>query len=67
MEKDITSEVSFLRNDDECLPLTKCACGKIFEAWDFILGMEKDYPKSCLSCGRKMYFILEIKVYEKEE
>lgn len=65
MDKDITSEVSFERNDDECLPLTKCACGRKFPAWDFILGMERDYPHAC-DCGRRLYFTLDIKVFEVE-
>jgi len=64
IDKDITNEVSFERNDDEHLPLTKCACGAKFEPWDFILGIERDYPKSRLHCKRKLYFTVDIKVYE---
>lgn len=67
MDKDITNKVSFGRNDDECLPLTKCACGKEFRHWDFTIGMERDYPKSCPNCKREMFFTLKIKIYEKEE
>lgn len=66
MDKDITSEVSFERNDDESLPLTKCVCGAKFPPWDFILGMERDYPNTC-DCGRKLYFTLDIKVFEVKE
>ncbi len=62
---DITDKVSFQRNDDEHLPLTKCACGKTFDPWDFILGMEEDYPEECPGCKRKMFFTLDIKVFEK--
>ncbi len=65
MDKDITSEVSFQRNDDESLPLTKCACGKEFAPWDFIVSMERDYPSTC-DCGRKLYFTVDIKVFEKK-
>lgn len=65
-DKDITSEVNFGRNDDECLPLKKCACGQEFEYWNFILGIERDYAKSCPNCGRKLYFTVDIKVFEKE-
>lgn len=65
MDKDITSEVSFERNDDESLPLTKCACGAEFTPWDFTLGMERDHPNEC-DCGRKLYFTLDIKVFELE-
>jgi hypothetical protein len=64
MNKDITDQVEFYNNDDESLPLTKCACGKVFDAWDFILSIYDDLPKTCRYCGRKMYFKLEIRVFE---
>ena len=67
MDKDITNEVEFNLNDDECLPLTKCACGLEFEAWNFIVGVYRDSPAICPECGRKMYFKAGIKVYEVEE
>ena len=66
MPKDITDQVDFHTNDDEALPLTKCACGATFEPWDFILSIYKDYPKVCPICGRMMYFSVEIRVYEIE-
>ena len=66
-DKDITGEVDFKLNDDECLPLTRCACGDESEPWDFILGMERDYPKECPNCKRKLYFKPNIRVYETGE
>jgi len=67
MDKDITNKVKFELNDDECLPLIECVCGKIFTAWDFILGMGRDSAGVCSACGRKMYFTVEIKIFEKIE
>jgi len=64
LDKDITNKVSFGSNDDECLPLTKCVCGREFGLWNFILGIERDYPHQCPNCKRKMYFTINIKVYE---
>lgn len=45
----------------------RCECGKEFDHWDFILGMDDDYPTECSDCKNKMYFTLEIKVYKKGE
>lgn len=67
MDIEITGKVSFGLNDDECLPLKKCACGKEFAHWDFILGVYRDSPHECPDCKRKMYFAVEIKVYEVKE
>lgn len=64
---DITSQVKFGNSDDEFLPLTECACGEKFEAWDFILSIYRDTPKTCSKCGRKMYFSNSITVYEVVE
>ena len=66
---DITDKVAFGLNNDECLPLKKCACGKEFDWWEFILGMDSDpgYPKECPNCGRKMWFSVKIRVYEEGE
>ena len=66
MPKDITDQVDFQMNDDEYLPLTKCACGAVFEPWDFTLSIYKDSPHTCPHCGRMMYFSVEIRVYELE-
>lgn len=64
IDKDITESVEFDFNDGECLPLTKCICGKIYPHWDFILGMGKDSATKC-ECGRELYFEIEIRIYEK--
>lgn len=66
-DKDVTDQVEFNLNDDECLPLTKCVCGVEFESWNFILGVYKDDPKECPNCKRKLYFKPSIRVYEIEE
>jgi len=67
VDKDITDEVKFGLNDDECLPLTRCACGREFVHWDFLLGVYRDSPNQCPACKRKMYFDIKIKVYEVKE
>ena len=61
---DITEKVRFGDNDSEYLPLTKCACGKEFPSWEFILSIYRDHPAQCNKCGRKMYFEATIQVYE---
>lgn len=65
MDKDITDKVDFGRNDDEHLPITKCVCGKEFGHWEFVISMGSDCFSPCPNCGRKMYFTLDIKIYEK--
>ncbi len=61
---DITALVSFQNNDDESLPLTKCACGQTFPSWEFILSIYADMPHECPNCHRKLFFRNEIRVYE---
>ena len=61
---DITDSVYFGGNDDECLPLEKCACGHKFGSWDFTLGIYRDSPKECPNCHRLLYFGVMIRVYE---
>jgi len=67
MDKDITDEVEFDLNDSECLPFTRCACGHEFKPWNFVIGVERDYPKSCPNCHRELYFTISIRVFEKEK
>lgn len=61
---DITELVEFGNADDEVLPLIKCACGKRFTPWDFILSIYRDMADECPSCGRKMYFSFSVRVWE---
>jgi hypothetical protein len=63
---DVTDWVAFHGNDDEHLPLVKCVCGQRFQAWDFILGIYREWAKECPNCGRKLYFRNDIRVYEVE-
>lgn len=67
MKRDITELVEFQNNDDEYLPLTKCACGAKFKPWEFALGIYEDMPKTCPECGRRMIFSISIRVYEVGE
>jgi DNA-directed RNA polymerase subunit RPC12/RpoP len=63
-DKDITAEVSFYDNDGDSLPLTRCACGAKFPAWEFILGTYADMAHTCPHCGRRLYFRNSIRVFE---
>lgn len=67
MRKNITSKVKCNLNDGEFLPLTRCVCGEEFENWDFLLNMESDSAKECPKCNRKMFFTVDIKVFEVVE
>ena len=66
MSTNVTTKVDFLGNDDECLPILKCVCGKIFPAWTFIISIYEDTPTPCPDCGRKLWFSMGIQVYEIE-
>ena len=63
--KDITDKVQFEFGeiDGELLPLTRCVCG---EKW-ITLGIDKEVPDICPSCGRRMIFTNKITVFELEE
>lgn len=61
---DITDQVKFSSIDGECMPLLKCACGKTWDDWDFILGDDEDHPSKCFNCGRWLFFRAHVKVYE---
>ena len=61
---DITDQVRFDLNDDECLPITKCVCGERFGPWDFFISIYRDHPYRCPACGRALYFRPGIRVYE---
>jgi DNA-directed RNA polymerase subunit RPC12/RpoP len=61
---DVTKQVKFGNNDDECLPITKCICGQKFDVWDFIISIYKDDPTVCPNCGIKLYFSNETRVYQ---
>ena len=62
--KNVTEQVDFQYPDDECLPITKCVCGKVFRPWEFIISIEADYPHSCPSCGAELIFSSKITVYQ---
>ena len=64
MIRDVTQEVVFGNNDDECLPIVECVCGTRFDAWTFVISIYRDEAKACPNCGRRLYFELGIRVYE---
>ena len=61
---DVTELISFSNPDDECLPITKCLCGKEFEPWKFIISIYRNTAYGCEYCGAKLYFGQSIKIYE---
>jgi len=63
VDKDVTAQVGFGDVDGEMLSFTRCVCGRTFDQWDFILGVEREHPKQC-DCGRKLYFSAPVTVYE---
>lgn len=63
-DKDVTTQVDYENPDDECLPLTKCVCGKTWDAWGFIISIYREGARECEQCGRRFYFRNAIKVYE---
>ena len=65
MIKDITKDVEFTNNDDECLSITKCKCGMIFDPWEFIISIYENDPYECSSCKRKLFFRNSITIFEK--
>ena len=66
-DRDVTNLVRFGDNDSECLPITRCVCGATFPAWEFIIGIYDDEPYGCPKCGRKLYFSVSIRVFEKRD
>ena len=62
--KDVTSQVEFGNNDDECLPITKCVCGAVFMPWEFIISIYSDDAYECPKCQRKFYFSCSIRIYQ---
>lgn len=62
MPLDVTDQVAFDGNDDECLPLTKCVCGKKYPAWDAIVSIYPERPFQCDECGAQLYFERSIRV-----
>jgi len=67
MSVDVTDQVEFEGNDDECLPITKCVCGARFGAWEFVINIYEDMAHNCPVCGKKLYFRASVRVYEVEE
>lgn len=66
-DNDVTSGVEFDEYEGGVLSMTRCACGKEWKVWDFVLGQDRNRPDECPQCHRKLYFKLEIKVYEVGE
>jgi len=61
---DVTSQVRFGDVDGESLPMEKCICGKVWDAWTFVLDIYADSPSVCENCGRKFFFHNDIKIFQ---
>lgn len=64
---DVTLLVDFQSPDDESLPLTRCACGRTYPAWDAILGIYPEHADPMPCCGRRLYFQQATRVLEVGE
>jgi len=64
--KNVTENILFYPSDidGELLPIARCVCGKEFGNWEYVLGRYDDMAKECPACGRKLYFDIDIKIYE---
>lgn len=62
--RDVTEFVDFNSPDDECLPVTRCLCGKEFPIWDFVISIYPDMADGCSNCGKKLYFRNSVRVFE---
>lgn len=60
---DITAEVKYEAIDDGLLPLTKCACGAEWVAWEGpILQTDSSTPYECPECHSKLYWEMDIRI-----
>ena len=64
MVKDVTGKVLFRNNDDEYLPIVQCVCGDKFPEWEFSISIYPKDPTECPKCGRKLFFKLNIQIFE---
>lgn len=64
MDKDVTELVEHGWIDMEDLPLTQCVCGAKFPVWTRIITIYRDWAEGCPHCGRRLYFVTSIRVYE---
>ena len=67
INKDVTTMVDFGSPDDECLPIFKCICGKVFEEWSEVISIYEDDPWACPECMREYFFTSTVKVFQVVE
>lgn len=63
----VTDKVEFGYNDNSYLPILKCVCGKTFGWWYFVISTDKDDPYECSECGARLYFEINVNVYQVED
>ena len=64
MSEDVTDQVEFGWNDEECMPITKCVCGALFKLWNHVINIYEEDPVKCPKCGVGLYFRPAIWVYK---
>ena len=67
---DVTDKVKFYVLDGETIALDKCVCGYVDMNTPLLVSTKAEVPygcKSCPSCGRKLCFEMDIKVYSLNE
>jgi hypothetical protein len=63
---DVTEQVCFDPGDidSETLPLRRCVCGQEWGSWEHYISIYRKGAYKCLSCGRALYFVNSIRIYE---
>jgi hypothetical protein len=60
----VTALVEYGMSDGEFLPILQCVCGKKYTPWDESISTYEDVPVIMKCCGRKLYWVMNAKVYE---
>ncbi len=63
-DKDVTEQVAYGFVDGELLPIERCACGAKFGYWEHSISIYPESARKCSSCGKRFYFVNDIRVYE---
>ena len=62
-DTDITTQVTIHSHEDEIASVGKCICGAEFHPWVFVITNRKQ-PRACPECGRRLYCVISVKVFE---
>jgi len=53
--------------DGEIVPVGRCICGHKGGWGNFTISIYRDHAKKCPECGRRLYYTVNLRVYEVEE